>query len=398
MWESDSDNMFRSKATVKGRSGAVIALVPFAFAAAAVTQPSMPAASTVLADTRRVADWQLAHRTTLAHMPAARPSALDPRDWQQATFWVAMTELADRDARYRAPILATGRELGWTLSKRPLHADDQLIAQTWAWAAQHSAGMSALVPARAYFENVFARRPRGSLEFVQPERGDPACTVRWCWCDALFMAPAAMLRLGQLQGDPRYAAFVHEEFRATADYLYDPAERLFFRDSRFFDRRDAAGRKLFWSRGNGWVLAGLARVLQVLPRNDPQRGYYLKLFRDMAARVVSLQKPDGYWAPSLLDNGAATPPESSGTGFFTYALAWGVGAGVLDAKLYRPAALRGWTALGRAVQTDGMLGWVQQVSDRPDSVAATDTQFYGTGAYLLAGTAMYDLARKKDVP
>jgi len=109
-----------------------------------------------------------------------------------------------------------------------------------------------------------------------------------------------------------------------------------------------------------------------------------------------LQKPDGYWAPSLLDNGVATPPESSGTGFFTYAFAWGVNAGILDAAVYRPAALRGWAALERAVQPDGMIGWVQQVSDRPDAVSADETQFYGAGAFLLAGTQMYDLARHGD--
>jgi rhamnogalacturonyl hydrolase YesR len=113
----------------------------------------------------------------------------------------------------------------------------------------------------------------------------------------------------------------------------------------------------------------------------------------MAVRLVTLQKPDGYWAPSLLDNGAETPPEASGTGFFTYAFAWGIRAGLLDPARYRPAAIRGWQALERARRPDGLIGWVQQVSDRPDRVAAADTQFYGSGAYVLAGTAMYDLAR-----
>ena len=233
----------------------------------------MPAPATVLALMERVADWQLAHEDSLDHMPAARPSARNPRDWQQATFWLALTELADRDPRYTAPVLALGRREGWQLGANPFHADDQLIAQVWEWASRHGAGAAALDPAKAYFDNVFAHRPRGDLAFVprQPGSGDSACTARWCWCDALFMAPPTLLHLGRSLRDPRYAAFVHEEFRATADYLYDPGERLFFRDSRFFDRRDAHGRKLFWSRGNGWVMAGLARIIGVLPADDPQR-------------------------------------------------------------------------------------------------------------------------------
>ena len=369
-------------------------LAPVALVAAA--QPALPRSSEILAETRRVADRQIANRNRFDHMPVARPSVRNPRDWQQATFWVALTELADRDPRYAKPVLALGRGLGWRLGDNPFHADDQLIAQSWIWAARNGGRAEALAPARTYFDAVLAKRPPGSLEIVprRPGSGDSACTDRWCWCDALFMAPPTLLRLARATGDTRYADFAHEEFRATTDYLYDRAEQLYFRDSRFFERRDEKGRKLFWSRGNGWVMGGLVRMLQGLDRKDPHRPYYERLFREMAARLVTLQKADGTWSPSLLDTDPATPTETSGTAFFTYAFAWGVDAGVLDRATYQPAAIRGWAALGRAIQPDGMLGWVQQVSDRPDKVAASDTQYYGTGAFLLAGTAMYDLARK----
>ncbi|WP_294294888.1 glycoside hydrolase family 88 protein [uncultured Sphingomonas sp.] len=363
----------------------------------AATSPQMPRPADILAETRRVADWQLAHRTTFDHMPAARASVRNPRDWQQATFWVALTDLAERDRRYAGPLLELGAAEGWKLGANPYHADDQLIAQAWEWAARNGAGKAALAPAIAYFDNVLANPKTGSLEFVPtaPGKGTSGCTDRWCWCDALFMAPPTLLKLAKATGDRRYADFAHREFKATTDYLYDPVERLYFRDSRFFDRRDAKGRKLFWSRGNGWVMGGLVRMLQTMDARDPQRPYYVKLFRDMAARIVTLQKPDGYWAPSLLDTDPGTPPESSGTGFFTYAFAWGVNAGLLDRATYQPAAIRGWAALRRAVQPDGMLGWVQQVSDRPDAVAANETQYYGAGAFVLAGTAMHDLAVKR---
>ena len=365
-------------------------------AVAATAQPALPRPADILAVTRRVADWQLAHRTTFDHMPAARASVRNPRDWQQATFWVALTELADRDRRYRQPLLDLGRAEQWKLGPNPFHADDQLIAQAWEWASRNGGGKAALTPAIAYFDAVLANRRIGSLEFVPtaPGKGSSACTDRWCWCDALFMAPPTLLKLSTATGDRRYADFAHAEFRATTDYLFDRQEHLYFRDSRFFDRRDDAGRKLFWSRGNGWVMGGLVRMLQTLDARDPNRAYYVALFREMAARIVTLQKADGYWAPSLLDTGPGTPPESSGTGFFVYAFAWGVDAGLLDRATYQPAAIRGWAALQRAVQTDGMLGWVQQVSDRPDAVAANETQYYGTGAFLLAGTAMYDLSTK----
>jgi rhamnogalacturonyl hydrolase YesR len=204
------------------------------------------------------------------------------------------------------------------------------------------------------------------------------------------MSPPAWVELSRQTGDPRYTNFAMAEFWATTDFLYDPVEALYFRDSRFFERRDEQGRKQFWSRGNGWVFAGIANILDVLPKDNPNRPRLEALFRDMAARLKSVQKSDGYWPPSLLapEN---SPAETSGTGFYVYGFAWGVKNGLLDAATYRPAVDKGWAALTRAVAKDGRLGWVQQVSDRPESVAETDTQYYGVGAFLLAASAVAQL-------
>jgi len=211
------------------------------------------------------------------------------------------------------------------------------------------------------------------------------------------MAPPAMLELSRQTGDPRYRTYAMREFWATTDFLFDPAEHLFYRDSRFFDRRDDHGRKLFWSRGNGWVLAGLARAIPLLPKDSADQRRMRALFVEMAARIKDLQKPDGFWSPSLLAP-EGSPPESSGTAFYTYAIAWGIAAGLLDQKSYDLVVRRGWNALLGAIQPDGRLGWVQQVSDRPDKVEPQDTQFYGVGAFLLAATQVAELERQGRLP
>ena len=233
-----------------------------------------------------------------------------------------------------------------------------------------------------------------SLAFSIPPEGDGAaeCLKRWCWCDALFMAPPAFLEMSLQTGDARYRDFAMREFWATTDFLYDPAERLYYRDSRFFERRDAKGRKEFWSRGNGWVFAGMARAIPLLDKASADRHRMEGLFLQMAARLKELQKPDGYWAPSLLAP-EGSPPETSGTAFYTYGIAWGINAGLLPRAEYEPVARRGWAALNRAIQPDGRLGYVQQVSDRPEKVEPGDTQYYGVGAFLLAATQMAALDR-----
>jgi unsaturated rhamnogalacturonyl hydrolase len=338
----------------------------------------------------KVADWQLAHLEPVASIRVAREETRSPRSWQQGAFYAGLTALAERSQspRFQDAVFAHGRSTGWQLGDRRYHADDHVIGQSYLWAATHGAGPEAIAPLRRRFDEILAAPPRGSLDSQARE----SCDDRWCWCDALFMAPPVWIGLAAATGDRRYAEYADTEFKATRDYLYDREEHLFYRDSRFFGQRDSNGRKLFWSRGNGWVFAGIARVLELLPATDPARPEYAALFKEMAAKLKAVQKADGYWPPSLLAT-EASPPESSGTGFFVYGMAWGITAGLLDRTEYEPVVQRGWHALERAVQSDGKLGSVQQVSDRPEQVAPGDTQFYGVGAFLLAGSAVLDLYR-----
>jgi rhamnogalacturonyl hydrolase YesR len=220
----------------------------------------------------------------------------------------------------------------------------------------------------------------------------------WSWCDALFMAPPTMALIAEATGDVRYLDLMNTMWWETYEYLYDPEEHLWYRDGRYVIQADGSGprttngRKIFWARGNGWVFAGLALVLEHMPADYPDRPRYEALFRDMAAALIAVQGEDGLWRSSLLDAEEFPIPESSGTGFFTFGLAWGVNSGLLDADTFRPAARQGWRGLVWAQQADGRLGWVQQIGYDPRSVSADDSMEYGTGAFLLAGSEMLKLA------
>lgn len=373
------------------------AALPAISPAEAAPRPAVaPAEANAIVTATKLARWQLASLKDSAHVSRVTFETRNPRAWEQAVFWAGMTALADAGAPkdIADAVLAMGRANEWKPASRPFHADDHVITQSYLWAAKHGAGPEAIAPTRAAFDYILDNQPRVSLAYYEPPKGtgDTECVTRWCWCDALFMAPPAMIELSRQTGDERYAKYALREFWATTDFLFDPAEHLFYRDSRFFERRDAEARKLFWSRGNGWVFAGLARIIPLLPEGSADRKRMEALFVEMAARLKTLQKPDGYWAPSLLAP-ANSPPESSGTGFFTYGMAWGVKAGLLDRATYEPVARKGWTALVRSIQPDGRLGWVQQVSDRPETVLSTDTQYYGVGAFLLAASAIDALDR-----
>ena len=353
-------------------------------------------ASSVDAAARRVAAWQLAHMDNFDYVPVTsfRKDTEAPRDWVQAAFYVGLYTFADatQDPYLTNAILEHGQTEQWGYDHRPRHADADATGAVWVWAANRTKDPSKLTPTRQRFDAVLADPSKVSLDFTpKPAKGDPYCQARWCWSDAIFMAPPVWTALSKATGDKRYLAHSDSEFWATHDYLFDKTDHLYFRDSRFITRRSDAGAKIFWGRGNGWAFAGIARILQDLPAGHPNRPKYEKAFKQMAAKIVTLQGEEGYWPVSLLE--PQKTPETSGTGFFVYGLAWGVNHGLLPRAKYGPAIDKGWKALDAAVEADGRLGWVQRIGVAPDQVGRHDTQLYGVGAFLLAASEVRNLAQ-----
>ena len=326
-----------------------------------------------------VADWQLSN-----------PSKHEPYDWTQAAYYTGMMAFAGitDNPKYVDVMKAVGARNQWRPGLRPGHADDYAVVATYAQLFEREKDKAMLGPSLALFNFLLTRRFDDPLVW-----GGGIENRELAWCDALFMGPPALAAVSAATGDRRYLDLSDRLWWKTTDYLYDRTERLYYRDSRYFDQREKNGRKVFWSRGNGWVIAGLARMLQDMPADFRGRDRYEALFREMAGAVLAAQSGDGYWRSSLLDPDSRPNPETSGTGFFVFALGWGVKQGLLDRDKYESAIMKGWDALVRAVHPDGMLGWVQQIGAEPGSATFESTEVYGSGAFLLAGSAVYALAR-----
>jgi rhamnogalacturonyl hydrolase YesR len=339
----------------------------------------------------RVAEWQLARMDRFDYIRTFRDQTEETTSWIQAAFYIGLARWADATGNpaYVAAMLETAEQNDWRPGPLYWHADDQAIAQMYLHLAEKGfdAPTGAVTDA---FDRILVNPPDNSLEFRQDDTGqsEGTCQRRWCWCDALFMAPPAWARLSNLTGNPKYRDYALKEYFVTRDYLYDDESHLFYRDSRFFERRSEFGNKVFWSRGNGWVFAGLPLLLEALPEGHEAREDLLLLFREMAAALKDAQRANGYWAPSLLDVAHDPLPETSGTAFITFGLAWGVNRGILPADEYAEAVEKGWAAVAAAVDDHGRPGWVQQVGNAPDEVRASDTQLYGSGAVLLAASEM----------
>jgi rhamnogalacturonyl hydrolase YesR len=330
---------------------------------------------------QRVADWQLAN-----------PSKHKLTDWTQGAGDAGFMALAgiSGDAKYRAAMLAMCATNEWQLGPKKFHADDHAVGQTYCELYLLYRDPKMIAPMRARFDSILAEPSKvESLAFNQPKG---VGTENWSWCDSLFMGPPAWVRLSAVTGDEKYLNFAVTNWWRTTDYLYDKEEHLFFRDSTYFTKKEANGQKVFWGRGNGWVMGGLVRMLQYLPTNHPDRPRFEQLFKDMAAKILTCQQPDGLWRASLLDPDSYPLKETSGSGFYTYALAWGVNQGLLDKAQYEPAVRKAWAALVSCVDADGKLTHVQPIGSDPKKFADDSTEVYGVGAFLLAGSEVYRLA------
>lgn len=314
----------------------------------------------------------------------------EPRDWTNGAFYAglfAAWETTKAKDLYQA-MTDMGNKYNWTPYKRWYHADDVAICQTYVDIYRIEKKPEILQPTIDTLA-IFMEKPY-PVKRIE--------VVKWWWCDALFMAPPLFVKLAKTTGNNIYLEKNDEYFQECYELLYNKEEQLFARDLNYVikndgkDRREANGQRIFWSRGNGWVLGGLAKVLQELPKKYHQRPFYEKLFKDMAARIVSLQQADGLWRASLLDPESYPGGEVSGSGFFCYALAWGINNKLLDKATYLPAVKKCWIALNKCVNEEGCVGWVQPVGADPRKNFNADSwEVYGTGAFLLAGSEIIKL-------
>lgn len=213
----------------------------------------------------------------------------------------------------------------------------------------------------------------------------------WSWCDALFMAPPVYAEMARIKSDSTYLKYMDEQFKKTYDHLYDSDAGLFFRDDSYFSKREANGQKVFWGRGNAWVVAGLANILEVLPADASARPFYEDLFKRLALRLQSFQDENGFWHASLLDPESYPAPETSATAMIVFAMAYGINNGLLDSDQFGESVCKGWNALNSVVDDSGKLGFIQPIGADPQKITADMTAVYGIGAYLMAGVEIYNL-------
>lgn len=336
---------------------------------------------------KKVADWQI---DSICDKGWRHPE----RNWTNGALYTGLLAFAhlSHDSALFHFMKNVGKKLDWQIvkGKTRYFADNYCVGQMYCgmYEIYHNSRMIADLKTLA--DTLIARPHTESLKWKNNIQ-----LREWAWCDGLFMGPPSLAMLSKVTHEIKYMNLVDKLWWKTTDYLYDSKEHLYYRDSRYFNKREKNGKKVFWSRGNGWVMGGLVRVLQNMPADYPDRARWVKLYKNMAAKIASIQQPDGTWHASLLDPKSYPVKETSGSGFYCYALAWGINHHLLNAKKYAPIVWKSWDALVGCVHPDGMLGYAQPIGADPQEVDYNDTEVYAVGAFLLAGCEVIKIAAKQ---
>ncbi len=330
--------------------------------------------------------WPDAGKTIFTNIE--RPSNI----WTRAVYYEGLIALyqTDKQQAYYDYALQWGEKHKWGLRGgiKTRNADNQCCGQTYI--------DMYLIDNKQHPERVRDIKASVDSMMITGKMDD------WNWIDALQMGMPVFVKLGNLYNDTSYFRRMYEMYAFTkykhgGKGLYNQAEKLWWRDKDFVPPyKEPNGDDCYWSRGNGWVVAALAKTLEALPKSDPHYNEYLQDFKDMCAALLPLQRTDGYWNVSLNDPNHFGGKEVSGTSLFIYGFAWGINNGILDKKIYGSSITKAWNAMCKeAVHKDGKLGYVQGTGKEPKDgqpVSYTNTpdfEDYGLGCFLLAGTEIY---------
>jgi unsaturated rhamnogalacturonyl hydrolase len=323
---------------------------------------------------KKVADWQVA---------VAEPHF--NKQWTFAALYDGLLAASKTtgDPKYHDAVLHFAERSDWTLlNNRFPHADDQAFGQAYLDLYREDPQQVRMADTRTIMDRLI----------VHPD--DPN-KLLWWWCDALFMSPPVLLRMYEITHDRKYLDYMDHEWWLTSGSLYNQENHLYFRDSRYFTQKQANGKPIFWSRGNGWVMGALVNVLRIMPADYPSRPKYVAQFREMAAEIAKIQSPDGLWRSGLLDPDSYDLPEVSGSAFFTFGVAYGINEKILDRKTYLPIVEKSWKGMLSHIYADGRLGSIQPIDGQPGKFKPSASYVYGVGGFLLAGSEMHRLAESK---
>ena len=296
------------------------------------------------------------------------------RNWKRGTYYTGLMACAEamHDPSFFDQALRWGEKHAWRIGTEWMYpANRMTCVQSYLQLYKKAKNPDMIRRAREVMDS--------KIDFTEP-----ASEQGWDYVDALYVGTPAYMMMTEVTGEPVYADYANNMYWDVYADLFDENENLFYRDKKAMGEKSNHGKKVIWSRGNGWAMAAIPRIVITMDDETAQAQKYIRLLQSMSESLLNRQGADGFWRCNLADPLDYPNPESSGTAFFTYAMAWGINRGYLDRDKFLPCVEKAWTALYHAVDENGRVCWGQGVARGPGRVSKTDSREYVAGAFLLA--------------
>lgn len=219
------------------------------------------------------------------------------------------------------------------------------------------------------------------------------------WADGVFMGMPFLVRYGQMFGDGAYAnAEATKQMLVYYKNLNDPATGLLWHaydESGAQPWANPTTRQsgFHWGRAFGWYAMTLIELLEIFPKNQPQRAELVKIMQQLAQSFEKYQDPKtGLWY-QVVDRGGVEGNwlETSSSSMYSYMMWMGVKRGYLP-KRYATVAQKGYRGVltKLSVGSDGLTNLI----DISEGTNVNDLAYYfgrkrnandnhGIGAFLI---------------
>ncbi|WP_200979921.1 glycoside hydrolase family 105 protein [Echinicola sp. 20G] len=324
------------------------------------------------------------------------PAPFGELEWHWAPYYMGLTDLYEitEDENYLQTILDVGIQNNWKIGPRKYHADDHAVGLSYIKIYQLTKNPQTISKLKGEFDWILANPPEKTIQGEDGKIRLRYNRERWNWSDALYMAAPVWTGLGAVTEEKKYLDYMIQEWKQSHEWYWSEKDSLYFHDKRDISKVSPGGQKVFWARGDGWVMAALVEVLQFLPKDHSERDYFIGVFKKMAAKLIRIQKVNGTWAPSLLDPLHPDQDDISGSVFFVYGLAWGINNGILDHNNYESHVRKGWEALCERQKPNGRLINIQPVGGYPVAFDPETTAVFGVGGFLSAGSEVWKMVQR----
>ena len=154
------------------------------------------------------------------------------------------------------------------------------------------------------------------------------------WIDSVMMFSVFTSIYARENRDEEMLAFAARQPKQYASMMWNETDHLWAHSYWVKCRKAFPQRRLYWGRGNGWVICGFPMILDRIGLEHPEAEEIIAIYRQTSEALLKCQNPDGTFNTLLQ---YPSYRELSATALISAGWLHGIQKGYLDERFREPA-------------------------------------------------------------